>query len=127
MSTNQPPTEGFEAISWWYTRLSGILLILLLFGHLAIMHILNTVFGISYRWVITERWAYLGWRIYDACVLWLGGLHALNGLRRVINDYVHRPGLNRVLKVALVVLLIPVFILGTIAVVGAPAIPAPDV
>ena len=127
MSTTQPQNDRFETIAWWYTRLSGIVLILLLFGHLLIMHILNSSFGISYRWVITARWAFLGWRIYDACVLWLGGLHALNGLRRVINDHVPRPGPNRALKVVLVLLMLPVFALGTIAVVAAPTIPVPDV
>jgi succinate dehydrogenase / fumarate reductase membrane anchor subunit len=126
MSTIPSQDGRFETIAWWYTRLSGILLILLLFGHLLIMHILNSAFGISYRWVITERWAFLGWRIYDACILWLGGLHALNGLRRVVNDYVHRPGLNYALKIVLVLLVAPLIILGTIVVTSAPTIPAPD-
>ncbi len=118
-----PQTNRFETFVWRYTRWSGVLLIPLVFGHLAIMHIINSVYAIDYQWVIAERWARLGWRIYDAFLLWLAGLHGFNGLRVVINDYAHSPALNRMLKVILVLLMIFILVLGSIALIGAPLRP----
>jgi len=104
-------------------RWSGVLILPLVFGHLAIMHVINSVYVIDYEWVITERWARVGWRIYDAGLLWFAGLHGFNGLRIVINDYVHSKGLGQMLKMVSALLLIFIFALGTIALVGAPLRP----
>lgn len=120
-TTNQQ--NRFETLMWKYMRWSGFLLIPLAFGHLAIMHVINSVYEIDYVWVIERRWAMLGWRLYDAMLLWITGIHGFNGLRIVINDYVHQPRLNKGLKVGSIGLLTLVFILGTIALIGAPAQP----
>jgi succinate dehydrogenase / fumarate reductase membrane anchor subunit len=113
----------FETLAFRYMRWTGILLIPLAFGHLLMVHIINSVFAIDYQWVITARWAFLPWRLYDAFLLWFAGLHGFNGLRVVINDYVHTPATNRALKIALFGLLILIFALGTAAVVLAPTTP----
>jgi succinate dehydrogenase / fumarate reductase membrane anchor subunit len=99
-------------------RLSGLLLIPLALGHLAIMHILNSVYVIDLEWVRTVRWAFLGWRIYDAGLLWFAGLHGLNGLRYVIDDYFPKPGPNRALKVLSLIVFGFVFVLGSVALIG---------
>jgi succinate dehydrogenase membrane anchor subunit len=114
----------FETTAFRYMRWSGVLLLPLAFGHLLIVHIINSVYAIDYQWVITTRWAFLPWRLYDAFLLWFAGLHGFNGLRIVINDYVHNPTTNRVLKYSLIGLLIVVFAIGTAAVVLAPIQPA---
>lgn len=101
-------------------RLSGLLLIPLAFIHLAIMHVINSVAVISLEWVINERWAYLGWRIYDAALLWFAGMHGFRGLKYVVNDYVHKPELNRGLTIALVALAVIVLAAGSIALIAAP-------
>jgi succinate dehydrogenase / fumarate reductase membrane anchor subunit len=113
----------FETTAFRYMRWSGVLLIPLAFGHLLLVHIINSVFAIDYAWVINARWAFLPWRLYDAFLLWFAGLHGFNGLRVVINDYVHNPTTNRVLKMILFGLLILIFALGTAAVVLAPTTP----
>ncbi len=118
-----PQGSRFEVLAWKYMRWSGVLLIPLAFGHLAIMHVINSVYVIDYQWVIEKRWALLGWRLYDAFLLWFAGLHGFNGLRTVINDYIHHPPLNRALKVALIGLLIALFALGTAALLLAPQEP----
>lgn len=106
---------------WWrFMRLSGLALIPLAFIHLGIMHVINSVAVISLEWVINERWAYLGWRIYDAFLLWFAGLHGFRGLKYVVNDYVHKPGLNRGLTIALVALAVIVLAAGSIALIAAP-------
>jgi succinate dehydrogenase / fumarate reductase membrane anchor subunit len=115
--------NSFETTAWRYMRWSGVLLIPLAFGHLLIMHIINSVYVIDYEWVINTRWQFLPWRLYDAGLLWLAGLHGFNGLRVVINDYVHNPSTNRLLKWGLIGLLVIVFAVGTGALVFAPRTP----
>lgn len=115
----------FETLAFRYMRWTGILLIPLAFGHLLMVHIINSVFAIDYAWVINARWAFLPWRLYDAFLLWFAGLHGFNGLRIVINDYVHNPAANRTWKIVLFGLLIIIFALGTAAIVLAPRQPVP--
>lgn len=91
------PRSKFEVYAWLFMRLSGVALIFLALGHLAIMHLLNTVYDIDVNFV-ARRWASLGWRMYDAALLALGMLHGFNGLRYVIDDYVHGPRANRAVK-----------------------------
>jgi succinate dehydrogenase / fumarate reductase membrane anchor subunit len=113
-------TNKSEALWWRYMRLSGVLLIPLAFGHLAIVHLINSVADINHEWVVTTRWSFIGWRIYDAFLLWFAGLHGYRGLLYVVNDYVHNDGLNRVFKVGATLLLLGILALGTIALVGTP-------
>jgi succinate dehydrogenase / fumarate reductase membrane anchor subunit len=119
--TTMPQTHNrFETLAWRYTRLSGVLIIPLAFGHLAIVHLINSVAVIDYQWVIETRWAFLGWRIYDAFFLWFAGLHGYNGLRMVINDYVHQPGLKRAMTYGAALVLVALLALGSIALIGTP-------
>jgi succinate dehydrogenase / fumarate reductase membrane anchor subunit len=115
-----PQINRFETAMWRYMRLSGVLLVPLAFIHLGIMHIINSVYTIDYQWVIEKRWALLGWRVYDAFLLWFGGIHGYNGLRIVINDYVHNPTVRRVLIGLVVIVALFVFYVGTVALLGAP-------
>lgn len=117
----------FESLAWRYMRLSGILLVPLVFGHLAIMHVINSVYVIDYEWVIEARWAYLGWRIYDAVMLWLAGAHGALGLRNVIKDYVRNPRVSFALSLGVALLMAFLLILGSIALIGAPFEPVADV
>ena len=110
----------FETYVWRLMRLSGVLIIPLVFVHLAIMHLINNVYTIDYQWVIEKRWAFLGWRIYDAFLLWFAGLHGFNGLRIVLKDYVHQKSVYRGIVVAMTVVMVVVFGLGTIALIGTP-------
>ena len=68
-------------------RLSGIVLVVLVLGHLLIMNILDGgVHRINWGFV-AGRWASPFWQIWDLTMLWLAELHGANGLRTVINDY----------------------------------------
>src|SRR3990172_5615582 len=81
----------FELYSWLFMRISGVFLIVLALGHLAIMHIFNNVDTIDYEFV-AARFATPFWRIYDLLMLLLALLHGLNGTRTIIDDYIHRQG-----------------------------------
>ncbi|MGH9863645.1 MAG: succinate dehydrogenase [Candidatus Acidiferrales bacterium] len=109
------PGSGLELYSWLFMRLSGILLLLLALGHLAIMHLLNNVEVINYAFV-AARWASPLWRLYDWLLLTLALVHGSNGLRVMVDDYVRRPGL-RAASLATVYGLAAVFLLGGTAVI----------
>lgn len=111
------PRAKLELYAWVFMRLSGILLVPLAFGHLAIMHIINNVHAIGLDFV-AMRWAMLGWRVYDAALLGFAFIHGLNGLRYVVDDYVHHPGWNRAIKYVMVVGGALILLIGSAALIG---------
>ena len=96
----RPPARrgGFEARSWLFMRLSGLVLVFLALLHFAITHILNDVTHTDYRFV-ARRWDNPGWQLFDWLLLALALLHGANGARWVVEDYVHRPAARTAAKV----------------------------
>ena len=80
------PSGGAELWAWLFMRVSGLLLLVLALGHLFIMHVFNSVHGIDDNFV-SARYLKLFWRGYDLAMLWLAGIHWLNGLRVLADDY----------------------------------------
>lgn len=96
---------------WWsYMRISGLLIVPLVFGHLALMHLVQGVFDLTVAGTtvvgtgglindsgtavefVGHRWNYLIggvalWRLYDFGLLALVTVHGFNGLRYVLTDY----------------------------------------
>ncbi|MBX6753803.1 succinate dehydrogenase hydrophobic membrane anchor subunit [Thermorudis peleae] len=93
MSTPRPsvgrerPSGGFELYSWYFFRISGLLLIFLAITHVIIMHVINTVDRIDWNFV-ANRWHSPFWRGFDWLMLFLALLHGLNGARLAIDDYI---------------------------------------
>jgi len=85
------PTNAFELYSWYFFRVSGILLLVFALGHLAIMHLINNVEVVNYDF-IAQRWASPLWRTFDLILLFLALTHGLNGVRTLIYDYVQSKG-----------------------------------
>lgn len=84
--------KNFEMYSWLFMRMSGIVLVVLVLGHLFIMNILDGgVHRIDWGFV-AGRWASPFWQMWDLTMLWLAELHGANGLRTVINDYARKDG-----------------------------------
>jgi len=95
---------------WWsFMRISGVLILVLVFGHLAMMHLIQGVFDLTLAnspvvgttlqntsgtavEFVADRWSQmLGpifiWRVYDLFLLGLVTMHGFNGLRYVLTDY----------------------------------------
>ncbi len=90
--TSRPrPESGFELYAWLFMRVSGVVLLFMALGHLAIMHVIHNVEVIDYQFV-ARRFATPFWRTYDLVMLWLALLHGLNGARTMIEDYVGARG-----------------------------------
>ena len=92
-------TRGnFEMYGWLFMRLSGIVLVVLVIGHLLIQLVLDGgVSKIGFAFV-AGRWASPFWQTWDLLMLWLAMLHGTNGLRTIINDYTRRDGTRVALK-----------------------------
>jgi succinate dehydrogenase / fumarate reductase membrane anchor subunit len=75
-----------EAAGWLYVRLSGVLLLFLVLGHMFLMHILVGVNRVDFAFV-SARWTGLGWRAYDLAMLLLAMPHAALGLRSLAFDH----------------------------------------
>ncbi len=83
---------NLELWSWLFMRISGLILVFLVLGHLFIMNILDGgVQRINFAFV-AGRWASPWWQAWDLVMLWLAMIHGGNGLRTIINDYAERPG-----------------------------------
>ncbi len=99
----RPPSggDGFELYAWFFMRVSGVFLLFLVFGHVLIVHVINDITAVNYLFV-AQRWESPFWRTYDWLMLILALAHGANGLRIVIDDYVHRPAWRIVSLAALV-------------------------
>lgn len=85
----RPTQSNFELYSWLFMRVSGVVLWILVLGHLLIMHVLNSVRDIDYAFV-ENRWANPLWRIWDWTMLILALTHGLNGVRLMSDDYLRK-------------------------------------
>ncbi len=107
---------NFEMYSWIFMRMSGLLLIVLVLGHLLIMNVLDGgVQRINFGFV-AGRWASPFWRTWDLSQLWLAELHGTNGLRTIINDYAVRDASRFWLKMLLYTSAFLVLVLGTLVI-----------
>jgi succinate dehydrogenase / fumarate reductase membrane anchor subunit len=105
-----------ELYAWLFMRVSGILLVVLVLGHLFIMNILDGgVQRINFGFV-AGRWASPFWQVWDLLMLWLAQLHGANGLRTVIHDYTRKDATRFWLKMALYTATSLVMVLGTLVI-----------
>lgn len=115
----KPATGGFETFSWYFFRVSGVLLIFLVIIHLIVMHVTTDVAQTTYTFV-AGRYSNPLWRLYDWLLLTLALLHGMNGLRIVIDDYVRGRGARLTMLSIAGVLTIVFFMLGTITLITFP-------
>ncbi|MGH2829850.1 MAG: succinate dehydrogenase hydrophobic membrane anchor subunit [Actinomycetota bacterium] len=89
--------SGFELWTFWFMRLSGLALVVLVLGHFTIVHLVDGgVDRVDFAFV-SGRWAHPFWQVYDAAMLVLGLAHGTNGMRVVVEDYV-RPSRRPAIK-----------------------------
>ncbi|MFN4181978.1 MAG: succinate dehydrogenase, hydrophobic membrane anchor protein [bacterium] len=91
VGSREKPGGGFELWSWFFMRISGIFIIFLVLGHLLIMHLIYGIEQIDYDFVVNRLRSPV-WKTYDALLLGLALLHGANGMRILIDDYIHSKG-----------------------------------
>jgi succinate dehydrogenase cytochrome b556 subunit/succinate dehydrogenase hydrophobic membrane anchor protein len=82
---------GADQLSWYFFRVSGVLLVVLALGHLFITHYLNVPSETTFDFV-SDRWANPLWRTFDWLLLLMALWHGLMGLRISVTDYVRPAG-----------------------------------
>jgi len=113
-----------EKWGWIFMRVSGVVLVVLIFGHLFInLYAGEGVLQISFAF-IAGKYASPFWQVYDTLLLWLSLIHGANGMRTIVNDYVLHPIVNRLVKWALVAATVVLLVLGTMVIVTFDPCPA---
>lgn len=119
---------NWEKWGWIYMRISGLVLIILIFGHLFV----NLVLGQGVKQIdfafIGGKYATPFWQVWDLLMLWLALIHGGNGMRTLVNDYAYNKTVNRILKWAIAAAVVVLIVLGTLVIftfepcpAGAPA------
>lgn len=107
---------NYELYSWLFMRISGVVLVFLVLGHLFIMNILDGgVQRINFAFV-AGRWSSPFWQVWDLLQLWLAMIHGGNGLRTIINDYAERDNTRVILKSLLYISVVFILLLGTLVI-----------
>lgn len=115
--TPHTPTRSsgtnWEKWGWIYMRASGVVLIVLIFGHL----IYNLLFGDGIKAIdfgfVGGKLANPFWQWWDVLMLWLALIHGGNGMRTLVNDYATSPLLARAFKGGILVAVVALIALGT--------------
>jgi succinate dehydrogenase / fumarate reductase membrane anchor subunit len=107
---------NYEKYSWIFMRVSGLVLVFLVLGHLLIMNVLDGgVQRINFGFV-AGRWSSPFWQMWDLLQLWLAMLHGANGMRTVINDYAEKERTRFWLRTLLYVASVFIVALGTLVI-----------
>ncbi|MCM3500801.1 succinate dehydrogenase hydrophobic membrane anchor subunit [Microbacterium sp. P26] len=108
--------SNLEKWGWIYMRASGVLLIVLIFGHLFV----NLMTGEGIHQVdfafVAGKLASPFWQWWDVLMLWLALIHGANGMRTIVNDYVGNATVRKILVGSLWVSAGFLILLGTLVV-----------
>jgi succinate dehydrogenase / fumarate reductase cytochrome b subunit len=129
----------FDRMMWSYMRISGVIMLPLVLGHLAMMHVIQGVFRITEPITpvgatvinatgtavnfVAIRWntMFAGvaiWRVYDILMLILVALHGFYGLHYAVNDYVHHKTINRGMQIAAFMTAVALIIIGGLGIIS---------
>jgi succinate dehydrogenase / fumarate reductase membrane anchor subunit len=107
---------NWEKYGWIYMRFSGIVLLVLIFGHLFVNLVAGEgVNAIDFAFV-AGKLADPFWVVWDTLLLWLALIHGANGIRTIINDYARHVWVRRILLGAVAASTAILLILGTLVI-----------
>lgn len=107
--------SNFERRAFMFMRMSGVALLILAIGHLLIQHVLNTS-GNLYLEVVADTWNSWGWKAYDMLLLVFAISHGFNGLRNVLEDYIHKPSNMKVINIILLIFMVITIVWSAVAI-----------
>lgn len=119
---------NWEKTGWLFMRGSGVLLVILIIGHLFTnLMVGDGISAIDFAFVAGKLSSPF-WQVWDTLLLVLALIHGANGMRTIINDYVERPGARKGLHVVLFIATAALIVLGLLVIytfdpcpAGAPA------
>ncbi len=105
---------NFELWSWFFMRVSGLILIFLALYHLIWWNLIVGVEHLDSQLVI-NRWNNPLYRFLNVALLIFAMLHGLNGARYSIEDYVRRPGRQMAVKAIVYTIVLGSLVFGIFA------------
>ena len=115
-SADRRPSSA-EVWWWFFMRISGVILLFLVLIHLYVMHIIGSgVERVDFGFV-AARWKGVGWKTFDWTMLVLALVHGANGLRIIVDDYVHSAGWRTAIKATMFSFVAILMIMGTAVIV----------
>lgn len=107
---------NWEKWGWIYMRASGVVLVVLIFGHLFVnLFAGQGVKAIDFAFV-AGKLADPFWVVWDTLLLWLALIHGANGMRTLVNDYASNALVRRILLGALAASTAVLLLLGTLVI-----------
>ena len=107
---------NWEKWGWIYMRASGVVLIVLIFGHLFVnLFAGEGVKAIDFAFV-AGKLADPFWVVWDTLMLWLALIHGANGMRTIVNDYANNRTVRYILLGAIALSTIALITLGTLVI-----------
>lgn len=107
---------NWEKWGWIYMRASGVILVVLIFGHLFV----NLVAGEGVKAIdfafVAGKWTDSFWVVWDTLLLWLALIHGANGMRTLVNDYANNSMLRKILLGAVAASTVVLLVLGTLVI-----------
>lgn len=109
------PRSNLERYAFLFMRLSGVLLLLFAVGHMLLQHVFRDVHNLTLQ-VVADVWRSWGWRAYDLLLLVFAITHGFNGLRQVLEDYIHNPRTVKIVGRIIVILIVVTIIWSAVAI-----------
>ena len=106
---------NFERYAYLFMRMSGLILLILAVGHMIIQHVLNSSGNLTLMFV-AEQWNSWGWKAYDIFLLMFAIPHGINGLRNVLEDYIHSPNAMKTINIILAIFVVATVIWAAIGI-----------
>jgi succinate dehydrogenase / fumarate reductase membrane anchor subunit len=108
---------NYDHIAWRWMRYSALLLIPLVWIHVILQDVIVGVHAMDINYV-AQRWANIGWRIYDVLLLGFAMAHGINGLRQVAIDFIKGERARSIISWLLFVLWLAITGIGAVALIG---------
>lgn len=113
-------TKASGTFAYYFQRISGIVLVALLFIHYFMMHS-TTMDGHSHEATV-RRLSQFEWQAFYICFIFLGLYHGLNGIWNIVQDYYLSSRTKMVIYSFLVMFGIVFAAIGTTTVINIPQI-----
>lgn len=106
--------KNVEAFAWKWMRYTGVLMLPLVWGHVLIQDVVVGVHEIDVDYVV-KRLSNIGWQAYDFLLLGFTFAHGMNGLRQVLDDFIHSSKWRKIVSWVLFVLWLVITTIGATA------------
>lgn len=107
--------SNFERRAFMFMRMSGIALLILAVGHVLIQHVLNSSGNLTLQ-IVADTWNSWGWKVYDMLLLIFAISHGFNGLRNVLQDYIHNRSTVKAINIILLIFMIITIVWSAVAI-----------